>query len=147
LHALRTFVSDPVDGHRVILIFDEAQGLSDETLEELRLLSNSRPPDRRSLQIILVGQPELAERLNQPKLRGLNQSIGARALLRPLRPPEVHDYVDFLLRDQGGSREIFSRGGLDRVARLSGGLPRKINNLCHNSLFFAYAERAKRVEA
>ena len=80
LQAIKTFIADPAQG-QVILIFDKAQGLSDETLEELRLLSNSRPPQRNALQIVFVGQPELVERLADPKLRALNQRIGARALL------------------------------------------------------------------
>ncbi|HEY2105377.1 MAG TPA: AAA family ATPase [Candidatus Binataceae bacterium] len=146
LQALKTFVSDPESTDRVILIFDEAQGLSDETLEELRLLSNSRPPQRHALQIILVGQPELAQRLTDPKLRALNQRIGARALLRPLRGQEIPDYVNCLLRAQGAYQEVFSAPAMDRVARLSGGLPRKINNLCHNSLFLAYSERSSVVQ-
>jgi type II secretory pathway predicted ATPase ExeA len=141
LQALKTFVGDPDGTDRVILIFDEAQGLSDTTLEQLRLLSNSRPPQRHALQMILVGQPELAQRLTDPTLRALNQRIGARALLRPLRGEEVQDYVDCLLRSQGGSRELFSPKAIDQVARLSGGLPRRINNLCHNSLVQAYSER------
>jgi general secretion pathway protein A len=101
LQALKTFLMDP-ESDRVVLIFDEAQGLSDEILEELRLLSNSRPNTRQSLQIVLVGQPELAERLSAPKLRSLNQRIGARAMLHPLRGTEIYDYVEHLLHEQGG---------------------------------------------
>ncbi|HKD68233.1 MAG TPA: AAA family ATPase [Candidatus Binataceae bacterium] len=147
LQALKTFVSDPASTDRVILIFDEAQGLSDGTLEELRLLSNSRPPQRHALQIILVGQPELVQRLSEPKLRALNQRIGARALLRPLRGGEVSEYVNCLLRAQGADREIFTGEAMRQIARLSGGLPRKINNLCHNALFQAYSERSTMVGA
>lgn len=146
LQALKTFVTDPDSDERVILIFDEAQGLSDEILEQLRLLSNSRPPERHALQIILVGQPELAQRLTDPKLRALNQRIGARAVLRPLRGDEVHDYVNCLLRAQGAFRELFSPKAMDLVARLSEGLPRKINNLCHNALFLAYSQRSTIVQ-
>ena len=140
LQALKTFLADPTNTDSLVLMFDEAQGLSDETLEELRLLSNSRPPHRPALQIILVGQPELVQRLSDHKLRALNQRIGARALLRPLQGAEIRDYVDHLLRAQGARRGIFSRSALDRVAALSGGLPRKINNLCHNSLMLAYSD-------
>ncbi len=146
LQAIKTFIADPASKARVILIFDEAQGLSDETLEELRLLSNSRPPQRHALQIIFVGQPELVQRLADPKLRALNQRIGARALLLPLRGSEIHDYVRYLLKEQGARYEIFSRRALDEVAELSDGLPRKINNLCHNALLHAYAERSTTIE-
>jgi general secretion pathway protein A len=146
LQALKTFVSDPESTSRAILIFDEAQGLNDEILEDLRLLSNSRPPQRHALQIILVGQPELVHRLTDPKLRALNQRIGARALLRPLRGEEIGDYVNCLLHMQGARRELFSPKALDQVASLSGGFPRKINNLCHNALLHAYIERSSIVE-
>ena len=130
----------------MILIVDEAQGLSDEILEELRLLSDSRPPQRHALQIILVGQPELVRRLTDSKLRALNQRIGARALLRPLRGSEIHQYVNCLLRAHGARNDLFSSSALDQVACLSAGLPRKINNLCHNSLVHAYLERSSMVE-
>ncbi len=140
LQSLKTFLADPTNTDSLVLMFDEAQGLSDETLEELRLLSNSRPPHRPTFQIILVGQHELVQRLTDHKLRALNQRIGARALLRPLRGAEIHDYVDYLLRAQHARREVFSPGALDRVAALSGGLPRKINNLCHNSIMLAYSD-------
>jgi type II secretory pathway predicted ATPase ExeA len=146
LQALRTFVSDPAGTSRVILIFDEAQGLSDEVLEELRLLSNSRPPERHALQIILVGQPELVQRLTDPRLRALNQRIGARAVLRPLRGEEIHDYVNCLLQAQGARRELIPRQALEEVAALSGGIPRKINNICHNAFLHAYLERSRVVQ-
>jgi type II secretory pathway predicted ATPase ExeA len=139
LQALKTFLMDP-ESDRVVLIFDEAQGLSDEILEELRLLSNSRPNTCQSLQIVLVGQPELTERLSAPKLRALNQRIGARAMLHPLRGTEIYDYVEHLLHEQGGQLKIFSRGALDWLVRLSGGIPRRINVICHNSLLLAYLE-------
>jgi type II secretory pathway predicted ATPase ExeA len=131
---------DPESGQRVVLIFDEAQGLSDEVLEELRLLSNSRTNLAKSLQIVLVGQPELARRLSEPKLRALNQRIGARAMLRPLRHNEIYDYVGHYLREQQGELAIFSRGALRTLARLSRGLPRQINLICRNSLGLAAAE-------
>jgi type II secretory pathway predicted ATPase ExeA len=140
LQSLKTFLMDPELVDRVMLIFDEAQGLSDEILEELRLLSNIRTNIGQSLQIVLVGQPELVQRLSEPKFRALNQRIGARAMLRPLRGTEIYDYVEHHLREQHGNLTIFSRGALERLARLSGGLPRQINVICHNSLLFAYAE-------
>jgi general secretion pathway protein A len=146
LKALMTFMTDPASTDSVILIVDEAQGLSNEILEDLRLLSDSRPPQRDALQIILVGQPELVQRLNDPKLRALNQRIGARILLRPLRGVEIYQYVNYLLRAHGARNELFSGSALDQVACLSAGLPRKINNLCHNSLVHAFLERSSVVE-
>ncbi len=147
LQALTTFLADPAITDGVVLIFDEAQGLSDEILEEVRLLSNSKPSRRDALQIVLVGQPELVQRLTASKLRALNQRIGARALLRPLRGAEINDYVDYLLRAQGARRSIFSRGALAQVAHSSGGIPRKINTLCHNSLLVAYADGSSVVKS
>jgi general secretion pathway protein A len=146
LHALETFLADPVMTDRVVLIFDEAQGLSDEALEDLRLLSNYRARGLNALQIILVGQPELAQRLTAPRLRALDQRIGARAVLRPLQDAEVRDYVDYLVRAQGARRAIFSRPALVRIVDLSSGLPRKINNLCRNSMLIAYSEGSRLVK-
>jgi type II secretory pathway predicted ATPase ExeA len=147
LQSLKTFLMDPDPGDRVVLIFDEAQGLSDEILEELRLLSNSRTKFAQSLQIVLVGQPELAQRLSEPKFRALNQRIGARSMLQPLRGTEICDYVEHHLREQHGNLTIFSRGALKRLARLSGGLPRQINLICRNSLVFAYREGSASVRS
>lgn len=147
LHALETFLADPSLTDSVVMIFDEAQGLSDEVLEEVRLLSNQRPRRRNALQIILVGQPELVQRLFAPKLRALDQRIGARALLRPLSCAEVYDYVNYLLHAQGARRRVFSRRALARVSDLSGGLPRNINNLCHTSMLLAYSEGQNLIKA
>jgi general secretion pathway protein A len=140
LQSLSNFLMDPESGNRAVLIFDEAQGLSDEVLEELRLLSNFRTNPAKSLQIVLVGQPELARRLGEPKLHPLNQRIGARAMLCPLRRDEIYDYVEHYLREQQGELTIFSRGALRTLARLSRGLPREINLICRNSLGFASGE-------
>jgi type II secretory pathway predicted ATPase ExeA len=140
LRSLNTFLMDPEPSDRVVLIFDEAQGLSDDVLEELRLLSNSRTNLAQSLQIVLVGQLELAQRLREPKFKALNQRVGARAMLRPLRGKEIYDYVEHYLREHHGELTIFSRGALKTLARLSGGLPRQINLICRNSLDFASSE-------
>jgi len=133
---------------QVALILDEAQDISDDTLEELRLLSNSQTAGQRRLQMVLVGQLELARRLARPELRQLNQRIGARALLPTLRPAEVRDYVEYRLRAYHGDiRSLFRRGALRELARSSAGIPRRINVLCHNALMLAYAQRAARVGA
>ncbi len=100
------------------------------------------------LQIVLVGQLELARRLERPELRQLNQRIGARALLPTLRPAEVREYVEYRLRAHHGDiRKLFKRGALRELARLSGGIPRRINMLCHNALVLAYAQQAGCVSA
>jgi general secretion pathway protein A len=147
LQSFRTFLMDLEPGGRVVLIFDEAHGLSDDVLEELRLLSNSRTTTGPSLQILLVGQLELAHRLSQPKFLALNQRIGARAMLHPLQGTEIHDYVEHHLREQHGNLTIFSRAALASLARLSRGLPRQINLLGRNALVFAYGEGSATVRA
>jgi type II secretory pathway predicted ATPase ExeA/LysM repeat protein len=125
----------------VAVIIDEAQDLSDDALEDLRLLSNFQSLERRRLQIVLVGQIELARRLSAPQLRQLNQRIGARALLPVLQGKEIYDYVEYRLRSCGGDIErLFTRGALRELMRSSGGIPRRINVLCHNALMLAYAE-------
>jgi type II secretory pathway predicted ATPase ExeA len=123
------------------VIIDEAQDLSDDALEDLRLLSNFQSLERRRLQIVLVGQPDLAIRLASPKLRQLNQRIGARALLPTLQGNEIYDYVDYRLRAKGGDiKTLFTHGALKELSRASGGIPRRINVLCHNALFNAFAQ-------
>ena len=125
----------------VAVIIDEAQDLSDDALEDLRLLSNFQSLERRRLQIVLVGQIELARRLSAPQLRQLNQRIGARALLPVLQGKEIYDYVEYRLRSRGGDIDrLFTRGAMRELARSSGGIPRRINVLCHNALLLAYSE-------
>ncbi len=125
----------------IAVIIDEAQDLSDDALEDLRLLSNFQSLERRRLQIVLVGQIDLARRLAGPQLRQLNQRIGARALLPILQGREIYDYVDYRLRSRGGEIErLFARGAMGELMRSSGGIPRRINVLCHNALLLAYAD-------
>jgi type II secretory pathway predicted ATPase ExeA len=125
----------------VAVIIDEAQDLSDDALEDLRLLTNFQSLERRRLQIVLVGQIELARRLSAPQLRQLNQRIGARALLPVLQGKEIYDYVEYRLRSRGGDIErLFRRGAIRELMRSSGGIPRRINVLCHNALMLAFSE-------
>ena len=125
----------------IAVIIDEAQDLSDDALEDLRLLSNFQSLERRRLQIVLVGQIELARRLSAPQLRQLNQRIGARALLPVLQGEEIYDYVEYRLRSRGGDIErLFTRGAIKELMRSSGGIPRRINVLCHNALMLAFSE-------
>ena len=125
----------------VAVIIDEAQDLSDDALEDIRLLSNFQSLERRRLQIVLVGQIDLARRLSRPQLRELNQRIGARALLPTLRGEEIYEYIDYRIRSRGGDVDrLFTRGAIREVTRASAGIPRRINVLCHNSLFLAYAD-------
>jgi type II secretory pathway predicted ATPase ExeA len=131
---------------RIAVVVDESQVLSDDVLEELRLLSNrGQRDDRCLLQLILVGQPELAERLKKPELRQLNQRISSRGVLRPLNTAEAIMYVECRLSAQGGTcSAVFEPRALNHLLRRSDGIPRKINMLCHSAMMAAfYANEGK----
>jgi general secretion pathway protein A len=138
-------LEDLREGERLVIIIDEAQEIGDETLEELRLLSNLDMAEERRLQIVLVGQPELLTRLTRPEMKSLNQRIGARVLLSPLQTAEVREYIDARLRSKGGAiNKIFAPGALKHLVQHSHGIPRRTNVLCHNSMLLGYAAgRAK----
>jgi type II secretory pathway predicted ATPase ExeA len=146
LDALGLFLGGLRPAERVAVIFDEAQGLSDEALEELRLLSNYGRPGENQLQLILAGQPELLRRLMAPNLRQFNERIGARTLLVPLDANETLEYIDYRLRSKGGaSTKIFNHKALKYIVAASAGIPRRVNVLCHNAMLLAYAAGAKQV--
>jgi type II secretory pathway predicted ATPase ExeA len=132
---------------RIAIVIDEAQVLSDDVLEELRLLSNHGQREGLNLlQLILVGQPELAERLKKPALRQLNQRISSRGALRPLNPREGIMYVDCRLNAVGGKVSgIFEPRALECLLRRSDGIPRKINMLCYNAMMAAFYSGENRV--
>jgi general secretion pathway protein A len=127
-------------GRRVVLIVDEAQNLSAEVLEQVRLLTNLETESQKLLQIILIGQPELRELLGRNDLRQLAQRITARFHLQPLAREDTLAYVRHRLRVAGASSEIFSGAALREVHRLSGGVPRVINIICDRALLGAYTE-------
>jgi general secretion pathway protein A len=148
LGAFDQFLRELPAGERVAVVLDEAQGLSDETLEQIRLLSNSGRAEEKQLHFLLIGQTELARRLNRPALRQLDQRVGARAVLNPLRRAEAHAYVEERLRATGGSAaQIFTPGALRYILRHSRRIPRRINVLCHNAMLMAFGSGAKRVDA
>lgn len=127
-------------GRRVVLIVDEAQNLSVEVLEQVRLLTNLETASQKLLQIILIGQPELRELLGRNDLRQLAQRVTARFHLQPLAREETIAYVRHRLRIAGATSEIFSAAALREVHRLSGGVPRVINIICDRALLGAYTE-------
>jgi general secretion pathway protein A len=146
LDALGRFLGSLRPAERVAIIFDEAQGLSDDALEDLRLLSNYGRPGENQLQLILAGQPEMLRRLMAPSLRQFNERIGARTLLVPLDASETLEYIDYRLRSKGGSApKIFKPKALNYLVASSAGIPRRVNVLCHNAMLLAYAEGAKQV--
>ncbi|HXZ24782.1 MAG TPA: AAA family ATPase [Nitrospiria bacterium] len=131
------------DGNAVLII-DEAQTLSVDCLEEVRLLSNLETPRAKLLQILLIGQPELMDKLALPQLRQLNQRIVVRAHLTPLEPQEVADYIRYRLWRAGGREAVhFEPAALELVYRYSGGVPRLINALCDRALLAAYVRSSR----
>ena len=127
-----------------VLIVDEAHHLSEEVLEEIRLLSNLETTDDKLLQIVLVGQPELDDKLDSIGLRQLKQRIALRAQLSPLSANETAEYIAQRLRMAGGGSDhfgIFSPEAIAAVYRYSQGLPRLINTICENSLISAFARQ------
>ncbi|RJQ56608.1 MAG: AAA family ATPase [Nitrospiraceae bacterium] len=144
IKALRDFMTrKSLEGRRVIIIVDEAQNLPEETLEELRLLSNLETDKDKLLQIILLGQPELEPKLTSEKLRQLNQRITTRVHLRHFSADETLDYINYRLIKAGKQGlQIHNKAG--RLAhRLSKGVPRLINMLMSRSLMAAYLEESK----
>lgn len=126
-------------GNQVVLIIDEAQNLSRESLEQVRMLTNLETATHKLLQIILLGQPELRELLNRPDLRQLAQRITARYHLEPLNEDETGEYVRHRLRVAGAQRQLFSPQALTTLFRATGGVPRLINIVAERSLLAAYA--------
>ena len=133
------------DRHTVLII-DEAQNLSAEVLEQMRLLTNLETNQRKLLQIIVIGQPELAVILEGPELRQLSQRIIARYHLGPLTKAEVVAYVRHRLEIAGAKRQLFPASLMGRLYRLSGGVPRVINVLCDRALLGTYVQEKERVD-
>jgi general secretion pathway protein A len=127
-------------GRRVVVIVDEAQNLSPETLEQVRLLTNLETASQKLLQIILIGQPELRDVLSRVELRQLAQRITGRYHLSPLSREETGAYVNHRLRVAGCTMDVFSKAALREVHRLSGGVPRVINVICDRALLGAFTQ-------
>jgi len=132
-------------GRRIILLVDEAQNLADDVLEQLRLLTNLETARQKLLQIILIAQPELREKLAQKSLRQLAQRVTGRYHLEPLTRDEASDYVDHRLRVAGALTEIFTPAAKREIYRLSGGVPRIINVICDRALLGAYTREARTI--
>ena len=143
----RRLLSAHAEGRRIIVLVDEAQNLSIDVLEQVRLLTNLETPTQKLLQIILIGQPELRELLDRTDLRQLAQRITGRYHLRPLSREETKGYVRHRLRVAGATEEIFTPGALVELHRLSLGIPRVINVACDRALLGAYTQETKRITA
>lgn len=132
-------------GKTVVLVIDEAQNLSDEVFEGLRLLLNFETYKSKLLQIILAGQPELATRLRGRGLRQVRDRIAVRCHLNPLSRRDARKYIDHRLETVGGSSSLFTGPALGVLVRKSKGIPRRINILCHNAMLFAYGQDLARI--
>jgi general secretion pathway protein A len=143
----RRLLAAHAGGRRIIVIVDEAQNLSAEVLEQVRLLTNLETPTQKLLQIILIGQPELRELLDRTDLRQLAQRITGRYHLEPLSREETRGYIRHRLRVAGATDEIFTPSALSEVHRLSAGIPRVINVTCDRALLGAYTQEKRKVSA
>ncbi len=129
------------EGRTPILVIDEAQNLSGEVLEQIRLLSNLETEEDKLIQVILVGQPELRHHLSDHSLRQLNQRIAVRYQLRPLNREETTSYILHRLNIAGRpDGNVFTQSALKKVFQCSGGVPRRINLICDRALLTAYSE-------
>src|SRR5205085_2455400 len=128
------------EGLRTVLVVDEAHGLPTSLLEEIRLLMNFETNSEKLLQVVLCGQPELAETLSRPQLRQLKQRISLRAAIKPLSVFEINKYIRFRLKQAGAENVgLFDNAAVKLIGQVSQGIPRIINNVCDNALLYAYA--------
>jgi len=126
-------------GKTCVVVFDEAQGLSLNTLEAIRMLSNFETPSEKLVQIVLAGQPQLIETLGRPDCEQLRQRVNYIARLEPVRFREIQDYIAHRLTTAGGSAAIFTPEAIELIAEASGGVLRNVNTICFNALTIAYA--------
>lgn len=138
-------IAEYAEGRRVTLIFDEAQNLSRESLEELRMLTNINTGKDEVIQLILVGQPELADTIRRPELVQLAQRIAVSYHLNPLDEFTTSEFIVHRLRIAGGTGEEFDDDARDMVYRVTGGVPRLINQFCDMALLYAWTDETMTV--
>jgi type II secretory pathway predicted ATPase ExeA len=142
-----SFVGQYAKGRRTLLIIDEAQNLSVEVLEELRLLSNVNSEQDLILQILLVGQPELRAKLSRPEMMQFAQRVSVDCHLRPLDRIETHAYVRHRLEVAGSADTLFSTDAIEFVYARTKGVPRLVNQLCDFGLLYAFADGRMTIDA
>jgi len=149
LHRLNQFaIRQLAQNGNVVLMVDEAQHLSSNAMENLRLLSNLESRERKLIQIVLIGQPELDVKLSRHDMRQLAQRISLRRYIMPLSRKETCEYIKYRLQVAGyGRRRFFSDRALTLIWKFSRGVPRRINILCDNALLIAYARNKKKIKA
>ena len=134
-------------GKTAVLLIDEAQNLSHGVMEQIRMLSNLETEAEKLIQIILIGQPELADTLMLPALRQLNERITVRYDLKPLTPMEVREYIKHRLMVAGGPGSLkFTSGAFNNIYKYSEGIPRRINALCDRALLIAYTKNTSKID-
>jgi len=146
---LNAFLLDEASrGNDVVLFIDEAQDLDDNVLEYIRLLSNLETDQRKLIQIVLIGQPELREKLNERRLVQLRQRITVRYHLTPLTRDDTERYIGHRLRVAGGGdgRPAFTRWAIREIHRYSGGIPRLVNAVCDKALLYGFVNGAERLD-
>jgi type II secretory pathway predicted ATPase ExeA len=148
LGALKRFLNImQQDEQQALVIVDESQGLSDEALEEIRLLTNIQMEYPDAMQILLVGQPEFLERLQSPQWLSLGQRIGINYHLKPLDFAQTCWYIAHRLTKVGGRLKLFSKDALKQIFKSSGGTPRLINLICDAALIYGYGDELKTIKA
>jgi MSHA biogenesis protein MshM len=133
-------------GHSVVLILDEAQALPAESLEALRLFTNLETETRKLLQVVLFAQPELDERLAQPDFRQLKQRVTFSYQLRAMTPLEVENYINHRMQVAGyKGASVFSKSMCNKISRVTKGVPRLVNILCHKALMLSYGQGVHKI--
>ncbi len=140
-------IAEYATGRRTMLIFDEAQNLSTETLEELRMFSNINADKDELIQLVLVGQPELRELISQPRLMQFAQRVAAEYHLSGMSAAAARDYIHHRLRVAGAAREIFTPAACECVHVAARGVPRLVNQICDYALVYAYTDGLNTVDA
>lgn len=135
------------ENRRVLIIIDEAQNLSHESMEEVRMLSNLQSDDHVLLQIMLVGQPELKAKLKHQSFTSITQRIAVKFHLSPLTRKEAGRYIAFRLEKAGGKSDLFDTEAVDMIYRESGGIPRSINLICDSALVYGFGYDIKTIGA
>lgn len=143
-----SLLQELTSGRRVVLVIDEAQNLTEKTLESVRLLSNFETPAAKLMHIVLSGQPKLDAKLAQPSLMQLRQRVSSIIQIKPFQLQEVIDYIEHRHHTAGLKGQIpFTPDALAQIARSSGGIPRNINNICFQALSLGFATQSKTVGA
>lgn len=139
----RFLIEQYAKNKKVLLIIDEAQNLSDDILEEIRMLSNLQTDEDLLLQIMIVGQPELREKINNPRLEQFAQRIAVRYHLSAMNEEETREYISHRLAKAGCYRMLFDEDAVSMIFKASGGIPRTINHLCDACLVYGFADEER----